>query len=65
MSKCPKCGKDEIDVCPICHKPVDTYSRVVGYLRPISTWNIGKQTEYADRTNYTCWGHQPIDESHE
>ena len=32
---CHKCGKDLVDVCPICGGPVETYSRVVGYLRPI------------------------------
>ena len=59
---CPKCGKHLIDTCPICHQTVDTYSRIVGYLRPISTWNDGKVCEYHDRTNYTLWGKQPIDE---
>ena len=49
---CPKCGKDMVDVCPECHQPVDVYSRVVGYLRPVSTWNPGKQQEFADRVEY-------------
>ena len=49
---CKKCGKDLIDTCPECGMPVETYSRVVGYLRPISTWNPGKQQEYKDRTDY-------------
>lgn len=25
------------------------YSRVVGYIRPITSWNLGKQEEYKDR----------------
>jgi ribonucleoside-triphosphate reductase len=25
------------------------YSRVVGYLSPLNQWNIGKQSEWADR----------------
>lgn len=25
------------------------YSRVVGYLRPVSQWHIGKKSEYVDR----------------
>ncbi len=29
--------------------PVETYSRVVGYYRPVDQWNKGKQEEYADR----------------
>lgn len=60
MSKCHKCGAEEIDVCPTCGKPVDVYSRVVGYLRPIHTWNEGKQTEFKDRAEYTHWGQDPI-----
>jgi ribonucleoside-triphosphate reductase len=62
---CGKCGRDLIDVCPICHKSVETYSRVVGYLRPISTWNEGKQEEYRHRTDYTFWGEQKIDKPNE
>jgi len=25
------------------------FSRVVGYIRPISSWNLGKQEEFKDR----------------
>jgi anaerobic ribonucleoside-triphosphate reductase len=28
---------------------VERYSRVVGYLRPVSGWNEGKQEEFKDR----------------
>jgi ribonucleoside-triphosphate reductase len=27
----------------------EVYSRVVGYLRPVSQWNRGKKAEWADR----------------
>jgi len=27
----------------------EVYSRVVGYLRPVSQWNKGKQREFANR----------------
>ena len=27
----------------------EVYSRVVGYIRPISQWNVGKQSEWKDR----------------
>jgi len=27
----------------------ETYSRIVGYLRPVSNWNEGKQSEFKDR----------------
>ena len=30
-------------------QPTEIYSRVVGYLRPISSWNPGKKSEYDDR----------------
>ena len=30
----------------------EVYSRVVGYLRPVSQWNKGKQSEWKDRVNF-------------
>ena len=27
----------------------EVYSRVVGYLRPVNQWNLGKQQEFKDR----------------
>jgi len=35
-----------------CDKPCEVYSRVVGYLRPITNWNKGKQEEFKERLNY-------------
>lgn len=29
--------------------PCEVYSRVVGYIRPVSQWNEGKQEEFAER----------------
>ena len=29
--------------------PVEVYSRVVGYYRPVDQWNKGKQAEFEDR----------------
>ena len=29
--------------------PCEVYSRVSGYLRPVSQWNKGKQAEFNDR----------------
>jgi ribonucleoside-triphosphate reductase len=49
---CPKCGKDMPNTCPICNKPADLYSRIVGYLRPIHTWNPGKVEEFRQRKEY-------------
>lgn len=30
----------------------EVYSRVVGYLRPVSQWNDSKQAEYKDRQTF-------------
>ena len=30
----------------------EVYSRVVGYLRPVGQWNIGKQQEFKERKDY-------------
>ena len=29
--------------------PVETYSRIVGYFRPVNQWNKGKKEEFYDR----------------
>lgn len=29
--------------------PCETYSRVVGYFRPVDQWNHGKRTEFKER----------------
>ena len=31
----------------------EVYSRVVGYYRPVSQWNAGKQNEFADRKEWS------------
>jgi ribonucleoside-triphosphate reductase len=38
--------------CPDCHQPVEVYSRIVGYLRPISQWNNGKLSEFNIRKTF-------------
>ncbi|MEK9182565.1 MAG: ribonucleoside triphosphate reductase [Patescibacteria group bacterium] len=38
--------------CSICNRECEIYSRIVGYLRPISAWNAGKQSEYKIREMY-------------
>lgn len=30
----------------------EVYSRVSGYLRPVNSWNKGKQAEFDDRKEY-------------
>jgi len=29
--------------------PTEVFSRIVGYFRPVSSWNKGKKEEFADR----------------
>lgn len=39
--------------CPHCGAETEVYSRIVGYMRPVRTWNDGKQQEFVDRTPYS------------
>ena len=32
--------------------PCEVYSRIVGYVRPLRNWNVGKKQEFADRQVY-------------
>ncbi len=38
--------------CPICNKETEVFSRIVGYLRPVSQWNEGKKAEFRLRTTF-------------
>lgn len=38
--------------CPKCGEATEVYSRVVGFLRPVSQWNKGKQAEFDMREHY-------------
>lgn len=42
----------EHHTCPKCGAPAEVFSRVVGYYRPISSWNNGKQSEFRQRKVY-------------
>lgn len=54
FSICPTHGylRGEEQACPSCGATTEIYSRVVGYLRPVSQWNPGKQAEFALRAHY-------------
>ncbi|RLJ70312.1 ribonucleoside-triphosphate reductase class III catalytic subunit [Hydrogenivirga caldilitoris] len=54
FSVCPTHGyiSGEHETCPICGERCEVYSRVVGYLRPVSQWNAGKQEEFKLRKTY-------------
>jgi ribonucleoside-triphosphate reductase len=56
FSICPTHGYilGEHFFCPQCtiKQPCEVYSRVVGYLRPVSQWNVGKQQEFKERKEF-------------
>lgn len=39
-------------LCPTRGKETETYSRIVGYYRPVQRWNRGKQEEFKERLEY-------------
>jgi ribonucleoside-triphosphate reductase len=39
----------EQPICAACGCETEVYSRVVGYLRPVTQWNDGKQAEFVMR----------------
>jgi ribonucleoside-triphosphate reductase len=38
--------------CPTCESETEVWSRVTGYLRPVSNYNDGKKQEYVDRKKF-------------
>jgi len=68
-TNCPHC-KTELPIeifgtkvtCPGCEKTLlagDVYSRIVGYLRPVSSWADHKKQEMADRVPFDIFSDQP------
>ena len=56
FSICPHHGyiSGEHFFCPQCaiKQPCEVYSRIVGYLRPVQQWNLGKQEEFKNRKEF-------------
>lgn len=54
FSICPQHGyiSGEHSLCTSCKAECEVYSRIVGYLRPVSHWNAGKQSEFKIREMY-------------
>jgi len=56
FSICPVHGylSGEHFECPRCTitQPCEVYSRIVGYLRPVKQWNLGKKEEFEQRKEY-------------
>lgn len=50
VTKCDPCYKKNTKLTH--HQKCEVYSRVVGYLRPVSQWNEGKQAEFKNRTEF-------------
>jgi anaerobic ribonucleoside-triphosphate reductase len=48
--KCKKCYEKNPSLQNF--RKCEVYSRVVGYLRPVTQWNFGKQREYEERKEY-------------
>jgi len=44
--------KGKVEKCPKCGEEMEIYSRIVGYLRPISQWNKGKDQEFKERKTF-------------
>jgi len=54
FSVCPSHGylSGQQPACPVCSAETEVYSRVVGYLRPVTQWNTGKQLEFGKRKSF-------------
>jgi len=56
FSICPAHGylSGEHFECPKCaiKQPCEVYSRIVGYLRPLTQWNAGKDQEFRERKEF-------------
>jgi ribonucleoside-triphosphate reductase len=39
--------------CPTCGKKTEVWTRVMGYFRPVQSFNIGKRGEFAERDYYS------------
>lgn len=59
FSICPEHGylDGEKPVCPKCQRNTEVFSRIVGYLRPVSQWNDGKKAEFRLRTTFDTANH--------
>jgi len=42
----------ECKKCPKCKSLCEVYSRIVGYLRPVQQWNLGKKEEFKQRKTF-------------
>ena len=54
FSICPDHGylNGEQETCPKCGKNCEIWTRVMGYYRPVSEFNIGKKSEHKERVHF-------------
>ena len=54
FSVCPEHGyiKGEEFSCPTCGHETEVWSRVVGFIRPVNNFHVGKRQEYKERKKY-------------
>ncbi|MCD6357548.1 MAG: hypothetical protein J7L75_03105, partial [Thermoproteales archaeon] len=55
ISVCRRCGWSSVGTyweCPRCGYETDVWSRIVGYYRPVRSWNVGKRAEFKLRATY-------------
>jgi anaerobic ribonucleoside-triphosphate reductase len=54
FSICPTHGylPGEQATCPVCASECEVWTRVMGYHRPVASFNIGKKGEHAERTHF-------------
>ncbi|OGZ27403.1 MAG: hypothetical protein A2365_02930 [Candidatus Nealsonbacteria bacterium RIFOXYB1_FULL_40_15] len=48
--KCKECYKKNTSLSNF--RKCEVYSRIVGYIRPVGQWHIGKKQEYSERKEY-------------
>ena len=56
--KCDSCFKKDTTLRN--YQPCDVYSRVVGFYRPIKSWNEGKHSEWKKRKDYNLPNNQEL-----
>lgn len=52
MSKLEICNSDEFKLSENERQRCEIFTRVMGYIRPVSEYNIGKRQEHADRVHF-------------
>lgn len=54
IAKCDACYQKDPSLANF--QKCEVYSRIVGYIRPVSQWNDAKQHEFQDRVTYKVGG---------